>query len=207
MIIMIDNYDSFVYNLVQIIGDLGHEINVFRNDEVTINEIEEMNPDGLVISPGPCSPKEAGISKKAIEVFGSRIPVFGVCLGHQCIGAVYGGTIIRADIPMHGKISRIRHIGKFSFQGIEDPVEVVRYHSLIIDKNSLPECLLPTAFSDKGEIMGVKHKVFDVEGVQFHPESVFTGQGKAIIHNFIKRVQKNHERNKLYETGNVRKAQ
>lgn len=195
MILVIDNYDSFVYNLVQIIGDLGHEVKVARNDEITIEEIDALCPDGIIISPGPCSPKEAGISKETIEKFGPHIPIFGVCLGHQCIGEVYGGIIKRAFIPMHGKLSIINHIGKHAFNGIANPMEVVRYHSLIIEETSLPECLIPTAFSKSGEIMGIKHKLFDVEGVQFHPESAFTYDGKKILENFIGRVGKQAERN------------
>lgn len=189
MILMIDNYDSFVYNLVQYIGAFNEEIRVFRNDEITLGDIHYLHPGGIVISPGPCSPDEAGISNQTIAAFASSIPILGVCLGHQCIGAVFGASIKRAAVPKHGKLSQIRHSNKFLFEGIENPTTVVRYHSLVIDHDSMPNCLIPTAFSEDNEIMGVKHAVYDVEGVQFHPESIFTLQGRILLQNFINRVK------------------
>lgn len=190
MILMIDNYDSFVYNLVQYIGAFDKEVVVYRNDEITISDIQKMRPDGIVISPGPCSPNEAGISNDVIARFAPIVPILGVCLGHQCIGAVFGAAIKHAIIPKHGKLSQINHVNKFLFTGIENPIKVVRYHSLVIDEKNLPKCLIPTAYSEDNEIMGVRHAVYDVEGIQFHPESIFTNQGKKIIKNFIDRSMK-----------------
>jgi anthranilate synthase/aminodeoxychorismate synthase-like glutamine amidotransferase len=187
-ILMIDNYDSFTYNLVQYLSELGAEVIVFRNDKITIEEIERLNPDKIVISPGPCTPKEAGISVEVVIYFSGKIPILGVCLGHQCIGAAFGAKIEMAKKLMHGKTSRILYIERNTnlFKGIEQGFTAVRYHSLIIDQNSLPGCLKYTALSsDDGEIMGIKHVEYNVEGVQFHPEAHFTEGGKIIIKNFL----------------------
>ncbi|HKZ58144.1 MAG TPA: aminodeoxychorismate/anthranilate synthase component II [Thermodesulfovibrionales bacterium] len=183
---MIDNYDSFTYNLVQYLGELGKDIRVFRNDKITIQEIEKMNPEKIVISPGPCTPKEAGISIELIQNFSGRIPILGVCLGHQSIGAAFGGEIIRAPRLMHGKTSIIYHDGKTIFEGLPNPFEATRYHSLLIKKETLPDCLEITAWTDMDEIMGVRHKDAIVEGVQFHPESILTKVGKDLLRNFLK---------------------
>jgi anthranilate synthase/aminodeoxychorismate synthase-like glutamine amidotransferase len=186
MLLMIDNYDSFTYNLVQYFGELGEDIRVFRNDKISLKEIERMAPARIVISPGPCTPKEAGISVEAIRTFAGRIPLLGVCLGHQSIGAAYGGEIIRAPRLMHGKTSRIHHDGKNLFAGLPNPFEATRYHSLLIRKETMPDCLEVTAWTDQGEIMGVRHREFLVEGVQFHPESILTTVGKDLLRNFLK---------------------
>ena len=185
MLLMIDNYDSFTYNLVQYLGELGESIRVFRNNKITIPEIEEMNPERIVISPGPCTPNEAGISIAVIKHFAGRIPLLGVCLGHQAIGAAFGGDIIRAPRLMHGKISLIHHDGKTLFKGLPDPFEATRYHSLIIKRETLPDCLEITAWTDQDEIMGVRHREFILEGVQFHPESILTKVGKNLLKNFL----------------------
>jgi anthranilate synthase/aminodeoxychorismate synthase-like glutamine amidotransferase len=186
MLLMIDNYDSFTYNLVQYLGELGEDIRVFRNDKITIHEIEKLNPERIVISPGPCTPKEAGISVELIKHFSGKIPILGVCLGHQSIGAAFGGEIIRAPRLMHGKTSMITHDGKTIFEGLPNPFEATRYHSLVIRKDTLPDCLDITAWTDIGEIMGVRHKDFIIEGVQFHPESILTKVGKDLLRNFLK---------------------
>lgn len=186
MLLMIDNYDSFTYNLVQHLGELGEDIKVFRNDRVTIKDIEELKPTSIVISPGPCTPKEAGVSVDVIKYFAGKIPILGVCLGHQAIGAAFGGDIIRAPRLMHGKTSMIHHDGKTIFEGLPNPFEATRYHSLIIKKETLPDCLEITAWTDQDEIMGVRHKEFIVEGVQFHPESILTKVGKTLLKNFLK---------------------
>jgi anthranilate synthase/aminodeoxychorismate synthase-like glutamine amidotransferase len=186
MLLMIDNYDSFTYNLVQYLGELGKDIRVFRNDKITIQEIGKMNPEKIVISPGPCTPKEAGISIELIKNFAGRIPILGVCLGHQSIGAAFGGEIIRAPRLMHGKTSIIYHDGKTVFEGLPNPFEATRYHSLLIKKETLPDCLEITAWTDMDEIMGVRHKDVIVEGVQFHPESILTKVGKDLLKNFLK---------------------
>jgi anthranilate synthase/aminodeoxychorismate synthase-like glutamine amidotransferase len=186
MLLMIDNYDSFTYNLVQYLGELGEEIRVFRNDRITVHEIEEMGPERIVISPGPCTPREAGISVETIRHFAGKVPLLGVCLGHQSIGAAFGGEIIRAPRLMHGKTSTIHHDGRALFDGLPNPFEATRYHSLIIRKDTLPQCLEITAWTDVGEIMGVRHKEFVIEGVQFHPESVLTIVGKDLLRNFLK---------------------
>ncbi|MDO9288580.1 MAG: aminodeoxychorismate/anthranilate synthase component II [Thermodesulfovibrionales bacterium] len=183
---MIDNYDSFTYNLVQHLGELGENIRVFRNDKVTIKEIEKLRPERIVISPGPCTPREAGISVEVIKHFAGKIPILGVCLGHQAIGAAFGGDIIRAPRLMHGKTSMINHDGKTIFKGLPNPFEATRYHSLVIKKETLPSCLEISAWTDKDEIMGVRHKEFIVEGVQFHPESILTKVGKDLLKNFLK---------------------
>ncbi|MDP2278307.1 MAG: aminodeoxychorismate/anthranilate synthase component II [Nitrospirota bacterium] len=186
MLLMIDNYDSFTYNLVQHLGEIGEDIKVFRNDRVTIKDIEELKPERIVISPGPCTPKEAGVSVDVIKYFAGKIPILGVCLGHQAIGAAFGGDIIRAPRLMHGKTSMIHHDGKTIFKGLPSPFEATRYHSLIIKKETLPDCLEITAWTDQDEIMGVRHKEFIVEGVQFHPESILTKVGKTLLKNFLK---------------------
>jgi anthranilate synthase/aminodeoxychorismate synthase-like glutamine amidotransferase len=186
MLLMIDNYDSFTYNLVQYLGELGEDIRVFRNDKITIHEIEKLNPERIVISPGPCTPKEAGISVELIKHFSGKMPILGVCLGHQSIGAAFGGEIVRAPRLMHGKTSIITHDGKTIFEGLPNPFEATRYHSLIIRKDTLPNCLDITAWTDIGEIMGVRHKDFIIEGVQFHPESILTKVGKDLLRNFLK---------------------
>jgi len=185
MLFMLDNYDSFTYNLVQYLGELGEVIKVHRNDQITVDEIEAMKPERIVISPGPCSPNEAGVSNEVIRRFAGRVPVLGVCLGHQCIGHVFGGDVVRAPRLMHGKTSMIRHDGKTIFQGLPNPFEATRYHSLIIKRETLPDCLEITAETDQGEIMGVRHKQHVVEGVQFHPESILTECGKDLLRNFL----------------------
>ena len=185
MILVIDNYDSFTYNLVQYFGELGAELRVVRNDEVTVDEIVKMKPAKLVVSPGPCTPTEAGISCEAIARLGPTIPTLGVCLGHQSIGQVYGGKVVRAGRLMHGKTSLIRHNGKDVFKGIPNPFEAIRYHSLLVERASLPSELEITADTDEGEIMGLRHKSHPVYGVQFHPESILTQNGKQILKNFL----------------------
>lgn len=186
MILMIDNYDSFTYNLVQYLGEMGEELQVYRNDKITIPEIERLSPDRILISPGPCTPKEAGISVETINHFGGRVPIFGVCLGHQSIGHAFGGNIVRAGRLMHGKTSMINHDGKGIFAGIPNPFQAIRYHSLIIERETIPDCLEITAETDMGEIMGVRHKDMPIEGVQFHPESVLTEHGMDLLRNFLK---------------------
>ncbi|AVX20389.1 MULTISPECIES: aminodeoxychorismate/anthranilate synthase component II [Carboxydocella] len=186
MILMIDNYDSFTYNLVQYLGELGEEIRVFRNDAITVEEIEDLSPQHIVISPGPCTPNEAGISLDVIKYFAGKIPILGVCLGHQSIGQVFGGKVVRAERLMHGKTSEIYHDGKGVFAGLPNPFIATRYHSLIVEKETLPDCLEITAETAQGEIMGIRHKEFLVEGVQFHPESILTEVGKDLLRNFLK---------------------
>jgi para-aminobenzoate synthetase component II len=185
VILMIDNYDSFTFNLVQYLGELGEELVVKRNDEITIAEIEELNPQFLMISPGPCSPNEAGISMEAIEYFAGKIPIFGVCLGHQSIAQVFGGDVVRADRLMHGKTSEMHHNGETIFKGMENPFTATRYHSLIVKNETLPDCLEVTARTDENEIMALRHKSLPIEGVQFHPESIMTTFGKDLLRNFI----------------------
>ncbi|MEA2068015.1 MAG: aminodeoxychorismate/anthranilate synthase component II [Verrucomicrobiota bacterium] len=185
MILVIDNYDSFTYNLVQYLGELGAEMRVFRNDEITVAEAVALNPEKVLVSPGPCTPKEAGISCDIIREFGPRLPVFGVCLGHQSIGEVYGGKVVRADRLMHGKISPMIHEGKSVFKGLPSPFDATRYHSLIVERESLPDCLEITAWTAEGEIMGVRHKAHPVHGVQFHPESILTVEGRKLLRNFL----------------------
>ncbi len=186
MLLMIDNYDSFTYNLFQYLGELGQELEVFRNDRITLAEIERMNPDRIVISPGPCTPKEAGISVETIRHFAGKIPILGVCLGHQSIGEAFGGEVIRAPYLMHGKISMIHHDGRTIFEGLPNPFEATRYHSLIIRRETLPADLEISAWTDDGIIMGVRHRHYVVEGVQFHPESILTTAGKDLLRNFLK---------------------
>jgi len=184
-VFMIDNYDSFTYNLVQYLGTLGAEVVVRRNDQTTLQEIKELRPDAIVISPGPCTPAEAGVSVEVVRTFCGDIPILGVCLGHQSIGVAFGGRIVRAKRLMHGKISEISHTGEGIFKGIPSPFRAVRYHSLVIEKESLPEVLRVTAWSEDGEIMGVQHREFPVYGVQFHPESVLSEHGIDILKNFL----------------------
>ncbi len=187
---MIDNYDSFTYNLVQYFGELGEEIEVFRNDKVSLSEIEKLNPEILVISPGPGTPKDAGISLDLINHFTGKLPILGVCLGHQCIGESFGGNIVPAPRLMHGKTSLIHHDGKDIFNELPNPLEATRYHSLIIEKETLPDCLEINAWTEEQEIMGVKHKECLVWGVQFHPESILTTSGKKLLNNFLKLSRK-----------------
>ena len=185
MLAVIDNYDSFTYNLVQYFGELGVEMKVLRNDVVTVDELRDLAPTRICVSPGPCTPNEAGISCEVIESFGEEIPIFGVCLGHQSIGQVYGGEVVRANELMHGKTSMIHHAGDSVFKGLLSPFEATRYHSLIVKKESLPDCLEVTAWTEDGVIMGLKHKDLNVHGVQFHPESILTNSGKQILQNFL----------------------
>lgn len=185
MLLVIDNYDSFTYNLVQYLGELGAEIEVYRNDKITLEEIAAKAPDQIVISPGPCTPNEAGISCALIEAFAGKIPILGVCLGHQSIGQVFGGEVVRAPVLMHGKTSHIYHDGKTIFRDLPSPFEATRYHSLIIKRETLPSCLEISAETDDGIIMGVRHTLWPVEGVQFHPESILTRVGKQLLRNFL----------------------
>ncbi|WP_138756004.1 aminodeoxychorismate/anthranilate synthase component II [Paenibacillus sinopodophylli] len=185
MILVIDNYDSFTYNLVQYLGELGEEITVKRNDEIDLAGIEAMAPDHILISPGPCSPNEAGISLALIEHFKGVIPIFGVCLGHQSIGQAFGGEVVRAEKLMHGKTSAIHHQGKATFAGLPSPFTATRYHSLIVRRETLPDCLEITAETEEGEIMGLRHKEYPIEGVQFHPESIITEHGLTMLRNFL----------------------
>ncbi len=191
-VLMIDNYDSFTFNVVQYLGELGAEVVTYRNDAITLEEIEALAPSHLVVSPGPCTPNEAGISLAAIRHFAGRLPILGVCLGHQAIGQVYGGRVVRAPRVMHGKTSRIRHSGQGVFAGLDDPLEVTRYHSLVVEAETLPDCLEVTAWTDDddvtpGLVMGLRHRELDIEGVQFHPESILTRQGHELLANFLKR--------------------
>ena len=183
---MIDNYDSFTYNLVQYLGELGEEVVVYRNDEITLEQIAALKPDRIVVSPGPCTPNEAGVSVPLIKQFAGKIPILGVCLGHQSIGQAFGGKIIHAQQLMHGKTSQIHHHGDGVFNGLPNPYRATRYHSLVIERASLPSCLAVTAWTDDGEIMGVRHKTLPVEGVQFHPESILTEHGHALLENFTR---------------------
>jgi anthranilate synthase component II len=186
MLLMIDNYDSFTYNLVQYLGELGEDVRVFRNDEITLEEVEQLKPERIVVSPGPCTPNEAGISVPLIQRFSGRLPVLGVCLGHQSIGQAFGGRIVHAQTLMHGKTSPVRHQDRGVFRGLPNPLVATRYHSLVIERASLPDCLEVTAWTDDGEIMGVRHKSLPVEGVQFHPESILTEHGHALLANFLR---------------------
>ncbi len=185
MILVIDNYDSFTYNIVQYLGELGAQIEVVRNDEIPVSGILRKKPSHILISPGPCSPKEAGISVELIKELAGKIPILGVCLGHQSIGYAFGGDIVRAQKLMHGKTSQIRHDGKGVFKGMPNPFRATRYHSLVIRRDTLPDCLAMTAESEDGEIMGVRHKTLPVEGVQFHPESILTESGRMLLKNFL----------------------
>lgn len=185
MLLMIDNYDSFTYNLVQYFGELGAKVKVFRNDEITLEQIAALNPSQLVISPGPCSPTEAGISVAAIKTFAGKVPILGVCLGHQSIGVAFGGKVVHAKRLMHGKTSPVHHAGEGVFRGLPNPLVCTRYHSLAIERDNLPECLTVTAWTEDGEIMGVRHKTLAVEGVQFHPESILSEAGHDLLRNFL----------------------
>ncbi|NPV46728.1 MAG: aminodeoxychorismate/anthranilate synthase component II [Armatimonadetes bacterium] len=186
MLILLDNYDSFTYNLYQYLSELGEQVVVYRNDKITVEEVERLQPDRVVISPGPCTPDEAGISMALIRHMAGRVPVLGVCLGHQALGQVFGGKVVRAGRLMHGKTSPIYHDGKGLFVGLPNPFEAVRYHSLLVEKESLPDCLEITAESDQGEIMGLRHREYVVEGIQFHPESIMTAVGKDLLRNFLR---------------------
>ena len=192
MILLIDNYDSFTFNLVQYLGELGETCLVYRNDQINLSTIYKIKPKYLVVSPGPCTPQEAGISERAILQMAGQIPVLGVCLGHQCIGSAFGGKIIRAKRLMHGKSSLIYHDGKTLYRGLPNPFPAIRYQSLLVERESLPECLEISAETEEGEIMGVRHKIFPVEGVQFHPESIMTPGGKILLKNFLAIEENNH---------------
>jgi len=185
MLLMVDNYDSFTYNLVQYLGELGADVRVYRNDAITLDEIAALHPQQIVISPGPCTPAEAGVSVDVIRRFAGQIPILGVCLGHQSIGAAFGGNIVRADRLMHGKTSPIYHDGRTIFRGLSQPFEATRYHSLLIERSTLPACLELSAWTVEGEIMGVRHRQHVVEGIQFHPESILTIEGKRLLENFL----------------------
>ena len=185
MLVVIDNYDSFTYNLVQYFGVLGVEMKIFRNDEVTLDEIRALNPDRILVGPGPCTPNEAGISCQLIREFGPKIPVLGVCLGHQSIGHVFGGNVVRAERLMHGKVSPVKHNGTGIFKGLPNPVTATRYHSLIVDRDSLPDCLEIVAETEELEIMALQHREFPIYGVQFHPESILTDHGMQMLQNFL----------------------
>ncbi|MCK6387106.1 MAG: aminodeoxychorismate/anthranilate synthase component II [Zoogloea sp.] len=185
MLLMIDNYDSFTYNLVQYFGELGADVRVFRNDEINVEQIAALAPAQIVVSPGPCTPAEAGVSVAAIQAFAGKIPLLGVCLGHQSIGAAFGGRIVHARQLMHGKVSPVHHLDSGVFKGLPNPLTCTRYHSLAIERESLPDCLEVTAWTDDGEIMGVRHKTLAVEGVQFHPESILTERGHDLLRNFL----------------------
>ena len=186
MLIVIDNYDSFTYNLVQYLGEFGEDVRVFRNDAVSVADVAAMRPERIVVSPGPCTPNEAGISVPLIRELAGQVPILGVCLGHQSIGAAFGGRIVRADRIMHGKTSPIRHDGHTVFEGLPDPFDATRYHSLVIERATIPDCLAITAWTDEGEIMGVRHRELLVEGIQFHPESILTLSGKDLLRNFLR---------------------
>jgi anthranilate synthase/aminodeoxychorismate synthase-like glutamine amidotransferase len=186
MLLMIDNYDSFTYNLVQYFGELGEDVRVYRNDKINLDEIEALRPHRMVISPGPCTPKEAGISVDAIKRFGGRIPLLGVCLGHQALAVAFGGEVVRAERLMHGKTSEIQHDGKTLFHHLPNPFEATRYHSLIVKRSTLPSCFEISAETAEGEIMGIRHRSLGIEGVQFHPESILTTVGKDLLRNFLK---------------------
>jgi anthranilate synthase/aminodeoxychorismate synthase-like glutamine amidotransferase len=185
MILIIDNYDSFTYNLAQYLGELGREPAVFRNDSLSLEEIERLAPSHIIISPGPCTPLEAGISNDVLWRFAGRIPILGVCLGHQCIGYVYGGQVVRAPLPTHGKSSKVYHDGRTVYNGIDNPFEAGRYHSLVVKKDTLPSPLALTAWTEDGVVMGIRHRDYVVEGVQFHPESIMTGTGHTLLKNFL----------------------
>ena len=189
MLLMIDNYDSFTSNLVQYFGELEQQVEVYRNDEITLEQIAALKPSQIVISPGPCTPNEAGISVPLIRRFAGELPILGVCLGHQSIGQAFGGRIVHAKEVMHGKTSAIRHRGQGVFRGLPDPFQATRYHSLVIERENFPDCLEITAWTDDGEIMGVRHKTLPVEGVQFHPESILTEHGHRLLANFLKQDQ------------------
>ena len=189
MILLIDNYDSFTWNLVHYLGQLGAEVSVIRNDAISIEEVEQRSPRAVVLSPGPCDPDKAGICLELVRRLGSRLPILGVCLGHQTIGQVYGGRVVRASAPMHGKVSLVHHSGSSVFHGLPEPFEATRYHSLVVERATLPDVLSVTAETDDGTIMGLAHKTFPVHGVQFHPESIATQHGHALLRNFLDLAQ------------------
>jgi para-aminobenzoate synthetase component 2 len=186
MLLMIDNYDSFTYNLVQYFGELGEDVRVYRNNKITLDEIESLRPRRVVISPGPCTPKEAGISVDVIKRFGGKIPILGVCLGHQALAVAFGGEVVRAERLMHGKTSKIEHDGKTLYHHLPNPFEATRYHSLVVNRSTLPSCFEISAETAEGEIMGMRHRTLGIEGVQFHPESILTTVGKDLLRNFLK---------------------
>jgi anthranilate synthase/aminodeoxychorismate synthase-like glutamine amidotransferase len=186
MVLVIDNYDSFTYNLVQYLGEMNVAMQIFRNDQITLDQARALKPDRILVSPGPCSPREAGLSNEIIREFGPRIPVFGVCLGHQCIGHVFGANVVVNYRMMHGKTSPIHHDGKALFDGLPNPFSATRYHSLVIQRDSMPDCLEIAAWTNEGELMGVRHKTLPIHGVQFHPESILTENGRTILRNFLK---------------------
>ena len=192
-VLVVDNYDSFTYNLVQYLGELGAHVDVFKNDAIDVAGIRDRKPDAVLISPGPCTPNEAGVSLELIAALGASLPIFGVCLGHQAIGQAYGGRVVRADRLMHGKTSPILHDGRTIFRGLPSPFEATRYHSLLVERSSLPACLEITAWTAEDEIMGLRHREHRVEGVQFHPESVLTSQGKSLVANWLQRVARKDE--------------
>lgn len=194
MIIVIDNYDSFVYNIVQYLGEWEKDVRVFRNDKITVEAIDGMKPSAVIVSPGPGTPREAGISIEVFRRLAGKYPVLGVCLGHQAIGEAFGGKVIRAPNLMHGKTSMMHHDGKTIFEGLSNPFEATRYHSLIVEKKSLPDCLEISAWTAAGEIMGLRHKKYRIEGVQFHPESILTVEGKRLLHNFLTLRTRGHAR-------------
>ncbi|RKY64482.1 MAG: anthranilate/aminodeoxychorismate synthase component II [Candidatus Latescibacterota bacterium] len=185
MVLVVDNYDSFTYNLVQYLGELGAELKLVRNDQVSVEEVARMSPKRIVLSPGPCTPKEAGICVELIRRLSGKVPILGVCLGHQCIGDAFGGKVVRAPAPVHGKVSQVFHDGKTLFEGLSLPFLAVRYHSLVVEKESLPSCLEISAWTEDGLIMGLRHRDLPVEGVQFHPESIMTEGGKMLLRNFL----------------------
>jgi anthranilate synthase component 2 len=187
MLLMIDNYDSFTYNLVQYLGELGQDVKVVRNDEMTVDAVERLAPERIVLSPGPCTPNEAGISLELVHRFAGRVPILGVCLGHQAIGQAFGGKVVRAKALMHGKVSQIHHSGAGVFRGLPTPFQATRYHSLAVERASCPADLEVTAWTEDGEIMGIRHRSLPVEGVQFHPESILTEHGHALLANFLQR--------------------
>jgi para-aminobenzoate synthetase component 2 len=193
MILLIDNYDSFTFNLVQYLGELGETCLVYRNDQIPLPHITSLNPNYLVVSPGPCTPREAGISERVILQMAGQVPILGVCLGHQCIGSAFGGKIIRAKRLMHGKSSLIYHDGKTIYRGLPNPFPAIRYHSLLVERESLPDCLEVAAETEEGEIMGIRHKTFPIEGVQFHPESIMTQGGKSLLKKFLELGENSHD--------------
>jgi anthranilate synthase/aminodeoxychorismate synthase-like glutamine amidotransferase len=186
MLLVIDNYDSFTYNLVQYLGEMDVRMAIYRNNQISLEQIQELKPERILVSPGPCSPREAGLSNDIIRTFGPHIPLFGVCLGHQCIGHTFGAQVVVNYRMMHGKVSPIRHDNRFLFEGMPNPFNATRYHSLVIKRDTLPDCLEVTAETEEGEIMGVRHKTFPIWGVQFHPESILTESGRIILKNFLK---------------------
>ncbi|MEN6331974.1 MAG: aminodeoxychorismate/anthranilate synthase component II [Smithella sp.] len=186
MILMIDNYDSFTFNIVQYLGQMGQDVRVYRNDKITLEEIDQLRPQAIFLSPGPCSPREAGITVAVVRHFYTKLPIMGICLGHQCIGFAFGGEVVRAERIMHGKTSMVHHDNKTIFTGLPNPFSAGRYHSLIVKRETLPDCLEISAETEEREIMGLRHREYPVEGIQFHPESVLTPQGKRIIKNFLK---------------------